>query len=196
MHRVTRPLLVLLAIAFLIEAWLWRRLEPVVGWFVACIPLRALKARLAGFVRTLPPAAALVVFVVPAAMLLPLKVAAVWLLAHKQWIAAGVVLVLAKLVGLGVTAFMFGLVRPKLLRLRWFRWLYDHVLAALGWAHRLVAPVRRRVRRIMRIIRNNQVRHAMRLFMRIRRRVQRMRKEAAQTLRTNAPRAARTVRSP
>jgi len=35
---LTRPLLVLLAIIFLVEAWLWEHLKPVVGWFVSWIP--------------------------------------------------------------------------------------------------------------------------------------------------------------
>ena len=48
MRRLTRPLLILLAIVFLIEAWLWSHLEPIVAWIVARIPLRALKARLRG----------------------------------------------------------------------------------------------------------------------------------------------------
>ena len=52
MRLATRPLLVLLAIVFLIEAWLWRHLEPVVEWLVARIPLRALKARLGAWIET------------------------------------------------------------------------------------------------------------------------------------------------
>ena len=92
MRRLTRPLLILLAIVFLIEAWLWRHLEPIVEWIVAWLPLRALKVRLAGIIRKLPPAATLVVFVVPIAALFPLKVLGLWLLAHKYWFAAGGVL--------------------------------------------------------------------------------------------------------
>jgi hypothetical protein len=45
MRWLMRPFLVLLAIVFLVEAWLWRHLEPVVATIVARIPLRALKAR-------------------------------------------------------------------------------------------------------------------------------------------------------
>ena len=136
MRRITRPLLILLAIVFLIEAWLWRHLGPIVEWIVAWLPLRAVKARLAGIIRKLPPAATLVVFVVPVVVLFPLKVLGLWLLAHKHWIAASGVLVFAKLVGLAVTAFVFEVTRPKLLQLRWFRWLYEHVLVWLDWAHR------------------------------------------------------------
>ena len=133
--------------------------------------MRAVKARLAGIIRKLPPAATLVVFVVPIAALFPLKVLGLWLLAHKYWFAAGDVLVFAKLVGLAVTAFVFEATRPKLLQLRWFRWLYEHVLVWLDWAHHLVAPVRRRIRRLLRILRAKQTGRALRLLWRIRRRM-------------------------
>ena len=118
MRRLTRPLLILLAIVFLIEAWLWRHLEPIVEWIVARIPLRAVKAWIAGIIRKLPPAATLIVFIVPVAVLFPFKLLGLWLLAHKQWIAASDGLVLAKLVGVAVTAFVFEVTRPKLLQLR------------------------------------------------------------------------------
>jgi len=194
-RRITRPLLILLAIVFLIEAWLWRHLEPVVAGIVAWLPLRAIKARLAGIIRKLPPAATLVVFVVPVAALFPLKVLGLWLLAHKYWIAAGGVLVFAKLVGVAVTAFVFEVTRPKLLQLRWFRWLYERVLMGLDWAHRLVAPVRRRIRRLLRILRAKQTGRALRLLWRIRRRMRATRANPALPLSANAAGAARTAQT-
>src|SRR6476620_4424043 len=106
MRRLLRPLLVLLAIVFLIEAWLWRRLKPVVAGIVALIPLRRIKRRLKAAVEWLPPQAALLLF--------PLKLVAVWLIAHKYWLTATVVFGFAKLVGLGVTAFVFEMTKPKL----------------------------------------------------------------------------------
>ena len=42
MRRLLQPIWVLLAIIFLIEAWLWDHLEPIVAWFVALLPLRAM----------------------------------------------------------------------------------------------------------------------------------------------------------
>ena len=192
MRRLTRPLLILLAIVFLIEAWLWNHLEPWVEWIVARIPLRAVKARIAGIVRKLPPVASLVVFAVPVAALFPFKLLGLWLLAHKHWIAASIVLVLAKLVGVAITAFVFEMTKPKLLKLRWFRWLYQHVLAWLAWAHHLVAPIKRRIKRLLRIFRPKRAGRALRLLWRIRRR---MRAEAA-AVRADARRAARTAQSP
>ena len=196
MRRLTRPLLILLAIVFLIEAWLWRHLEPVVERIVALIPLRAVKARLAGLIRTMPPPAALIVFIVPALLLFPLKFLGLWLLAHKHWIAAGLVIVFAKLVGLAVTAFVFEVTRPKLLQMAWFRWVYERVLMGLDWAHRLADPVKRRIRRLLRIFRPKRAGRALRLLWRIRRRMQRERRETRLAIRANAPRGAPTVQSP
>lgn len=192
---MTHPLLVLLAIVFLIEAWLWRRLEPIVEWVVARIPLRAVKTWVAGTVRKLPPVATLIVFIVPVAALIPFKLLGFWLLAHKHWLAAGIVLAAAKLFGVAVTAFVFEVTKPKLLKMAWFRWLYEHVLAWLDWAHRLVAPVRRRIRRLLRIFRTKRGGRALRLLRRIRRRMRAERK-AAGVIRADAPRAARTAQSP
>ena len=196
MRRITRPLLILLAIVFLIEAWLWRHLEPIVERIVAWLPLRAVKARLAAAIQKQPPAATLVVFVVPMVTLFPLKLLGLWLLAHKYWIAASGVLVFAKLVGVAVTAFVFEVTRPKLLQLRWFRWLYEHVLVWLDWARRLVAPVRLRIRRLLRILRAKHSGRALRLLWRIRRRMRADRKSPSLPLSANAARGVRAPQTP
>jgi len=169
MRRVTRPLLVLLAIVFLVEAWLWRHLEPIVAWLVACLPLRAVKRWLTAALEWLPPPAALIVFAVPAALLFPLKLAAIWFLAHQQWIAAAMVLVVAKLGGVGITAFLFEVTKPKLMTMGWFRWLYARVLLALDWAHRLVDPIKRRAQALLRLFAPKRASRMMRLFWRVRR---------------------------
>jgi hypothetical protein len=171
MRRLTRPLLVLLAIIFLIEAWLWGHLKPIVAWVVAWIPLKALKAKLAAWIDTIPPQAALLVFIVPGILLFPLKLLTLWLLAHKHLLLAGLVFTFAKLVGLGVTAFVFEATKPKLLQMAWFRWLYEHILIWLAWAHELVDPIRDRIRRVMHLLRPKRAGRAMRLFWRIRRRM-------------------------
>ena len=197
MRRLIHPLLVLVAIVFLIEAWLWNHLQPVVAWVVARIPFRAVKAWIAGTVRKLPPAATLIVFIVPLAMLFPFKLLGLWLLASQQWIAAAAVFLLAKLFGVAVTAFVFDLTKPKLLKMAWFHWLYQHVLAWLDWAHQLVAPIRRRIRRFGRILRSEQSGRALRLLWRIRRRMRAAARVAPRpALSANAGGAARTAQTP
>jgi len=194
-RRLTRPLLILIAIVFLIEAWLWRHLGPVVVRVVARIPLRAVKVWTAGALRKLPPPAALVVFIVPVVALFPFKLLGLWLLANQQWLGATVVLVFAKLVGVAITAFVFEVTKPKLLRMAWFRWLYEHVMAWLDWAHRLVDPTKHRIRRLIRVLRAKQTGRALRLLWRIRRRVQAARRAAKVGLSANAADAARSAQA-
>jgi hypothetical protein len=113
---------------------------------VALIRLPALKARLAAWIERLPPAATMLVFLIPVLLLLPVKFLGLWLLARGAWIKAAGTLVLAKIASMGVTAFIFGLTKPKLLQLGWFRWVYVRVVAALAWAHRQIEPFKQRVR--------------------------------------------------
>jgi len=172
MRRLLRPFLILLALIFLFEAWLWTHLAPIVAWVVVRIPLRAIKERIAAWIEHLPPTATLVVFIVPVVLLLPLKFLGLWMLAHGYWLGAVGVLALAKMVSLGVTAFIFDLTRPKLLQLAWFRWLYERVMVWLVWAHELVDPIRRRLRIAFRMFAPRRAGRTLRLLARIRRRMQ------------------------
>jgi hypothetical protein len=146
MRRLLKPLWVLLALVFLFEAWLWSHLAPVVAWLVERIAWRRLKERVAAWIEVLPPYATLLVFLVPAALLLPVKLLGLWFLAHGWWLSAMALLVGAKIVSTGITAFIFDVTRPKLLQLAWFRWLHEHVMAWLAWAHALIDPIKERIR--------------------------------------------------
>jgi hypothetical protein len=196
MRRWLHPLLTLLAIVFLIEAWLWSHLEPIVEWIVARIPLRPVKAWIAGTIRKLSPTATLIVFVVPAIVLFPLKLLGLWLLANKHWIAAGALILFAKLVGLAVTAFVFEMTRPKLLQLRWFRRIYEQVLSWLAWAHRLADPITRRIEMRLQMLRPGRAGRMLRLLWRIRRRMRATRRAQAFAFTSDAPRAAPTAQAP
>jgi hypothetical protein len=146
MRRLTKPLLILLAVAFLLEALLWEHLRPVVAAVVNVIAWDRLKTRLATLVEKLPPWAVLIVFAIPFIVLLPLKFLEVYFIVHHQWTAAIFILVLAKLLGLGVTAFIFDVTRPKLLQMAWFRWLYDLMLVWLAKAHAITDPIKHRIK--------------------------------------------------
>ena len=171
LRRLTRPLLILLALVFLFEAWLWEHLKPVVARIVGWIPLAALKARITAAIEHLPPYATLFVFLVPVVLLLPLKFLGLWMLAKGFWLGAVAVLGLAKVVSLGVTAFIFELTRPKLLQLPWFRWLYEHMLVWLAWAHGLVDPIKQRLRRVFYVFSPGRAGRTLKLLRRIRRRM-------------------------
>ncbi len=167
MRRVARPFLILLALLFLLEAWLWTRLEPIVAWAVGLIPLQGLKARIAAAIKRLSPAATLIVFAIPFVVLFPLKFLEFWLLAHRHWVGAVLTLIAAKLLGLGITAFVFTAARPKLLRMPWFARFYEWVMWLLACAHALVDPLKERIRRWLRMFSPARAGRAGRLFRRI-----------------------------
>jgi hypothetical protein len=145
LRRLLQPLWVLLAIVFLIEAWLWDHLEPVVAWFVSMLPMRAFKQWLADRVDALSPAMTLIVFAVPVIPLFPLKLVGLWLLAHEYWTSAIFTILFAKFVGVGVTAFVFDVTRDKLLEMNWFEKLYEFIMALREKAKALVEPIKQRI---------------------------------------------------
>jgi len=146
MRRLLKPLWVLLALVFLFEAWLWEHLRPLAAWVVSLIAWDRLKARVAGTIEHLPPYPTLLVFLIPVILLFPLKLLGLWMLAHGSWLGAMAVLAAAKIVSMGVTAFIFDITRPKLLQLPWFRWFYEHMLVWLAKAHALIDPIKLRMR--------------------------------------------------
>jgi hypothetical protein len=148
-RRLLQPFWVLLAIVFLIEAWLWDHLEPIVARVVALIPLQTFKAWLADRVDALSPAMTLIVFAVPVIPLFPLKLVGLWLLAHEYWLSAAFIILFAKFIGVGVTAFIFDVTREKLLEMRWFEATYDFIMGLRSKAAALVNPIKQRIREIL-----------------------------------------------
>ena len=135
MRRWLRPLWIVLALLFLLEAWLWDHLEPLVAWAVNLIPWGRFKLRLVRLIDALPPWATLFVFVIPFIVMLPLKFLEVYFLATRNWLGAIAVILFVKLVGLGITAFIFDVTRVKLLQMAWFARVYEWFLWARGWSH-------------------------------------------------------------
>ena len=149
LRRLLQPVWVLLAIIFLIEAWLWDHLEPIVARVVAIIPLARFKQWLTERVDALPPAMTLIVFVAPIIPLFPLKMAGLYLLTHEYWLTGVSTFLFAKMLGVGVTAFVFDVTRDKLLEMHWFERLYELVLKLRAKAAELVDPIKRRIRELI-----------------------------------------------
>ena len=80
--------------------------------------------------------------------------------------------VFAKLLGVGVAAFIFDVTRPTLLQMNWFRRLYEFVLMIRARAVELVAPVTARIKAMLKMFRANSSSRWMRLIQRIRHRMQ------------------------
>src|SRR5262245_18662840 len=171
LRRLLQPFWVLLAIIFLIEAWLWDHLEPIVAKIVALIPLRQFKQWLSDRVDALSPAMTLIVFAVPVIPLFPLKLIGLWLLAQEYWLTAAFTLLFAKFAGVGITAFIFDVTREKLLEMRWFEAVYDFIMRMRYKAKALVEPIKQRIRDMLRGDGDGWSSRTLRLIQRFRRSV-------------------------
>jgi hypothetical protein len=169
-RRRSHWLWVVLALLFLAEAWLWDHLEPIVARVVNQIPWGRLKVKLRRLIEVLPPWATLFVFIIPFILMLPLKFLEVYFLATGNWFGAIGVIVFVKIVGLGITAFIFDVTRRKLLQMAWFRRMYEWFLELRKWAHGITEPVRERVRQLLWLMKPGRVGRFLRRFMRLRRR--------------------------
>ena len=172
-RRWLRPLWIVLALLFLLEAWLWDHLEPLVARVVNLVPWGTLKEKLARLIEHLPPWAVLFVFIIPFIAMLPLKFLEVYFLATGNWLGAIGVIIFVKLVGLGITAFIFDVTRDKLLQMAWFRRMYDWFLWLRTWAHDITEPVRERVRQLTWLLKPQRAGRFIRRLMRLRRRAYR-----------------------
>ena len=118
--RLLRHLLQwLLALLVLFEEWGWEPLQRALGRLARLPPLAALE-RAIGRLRPYP---ALAVFALPALALLPVKLAALGLIAKGHALLGVSVVVAAKLLGTALVARLYQLTQPALLQLDWFaRW--------------------------------------------------------------------------
>ena len=106
--RAARPILrgvlqMLLALIIVFEEWGWQPLADLLGRLAKWRPWAAVETAIA----RLPPYAALVVFALPSALLLPLKFLAVFLVARGQIVMAGLLFLAAKVVATALIARLF-----------------------------------------------------------------------------------------
>ncbi|MFZ3083557.1 hypothetical protein [Rhodoferax ferrireducens] len=125
----------LLALLILFEEWGWEPLQRALAWVGRLPGLRWLEAR----IRALPPYAALALFLLPTAMLLPVKLLALWLIGQGKMWAGTLVILGAKLVGTAIVARLFALTQPALMQLAWFARLFTRWVS---WKEALLAQVR------------------------------------------------------
>jgi hypothetical protein len=141
----------LLALLILFEEWGWEPLKRAMAWLMRSPALAWIERGVA----RLPPRAALAAFVLPTLLLLPVKLAALWLVGRGQAMLGLAVIVAAKLFGTALLARLFQLTQPALMQLAWFargylRWTAwkSALLVQLraSWAWRVGRIVKRRMR--------------------------------------------------
>ncbi|WP_432380093.1 hypothetical protein [Duganella sp. P38] len=140
LHRFQRwlfaPLVYLAALLLLLEDWLWHLGARLMRRLAQWPPLHRLEA----WICRLRPKAALVLFVAPATLLFPVKLLALWAMAHGYPLTGVTVIVLAKLGGAAAVARLYLLTRPVLLSIVWFAALLAWFLALKArWIEKLRA---------------------------------------------------------
>jgi hypothetical protein len=124
-----------LALLILFEEWGWEPLQRALVSLSERLRLRWLEPR----IRALPPYAALALFSLPAALLLPVKLLALAAIGQGHVVLGATVIVAAKILGTAVVARLFTLTHPALMRLGWFAACFARWTA---WKASLLAEVR------------------------------------------------------
>jgi hypothetical protein len=149
-----RPLLLLLAIVFLVEAWVWQGCVAVGRQIIALIPWTRVKARIAAAIAKMPAPVALIIFLIPLAIVEPFKIVALWLIAVGHPFLGALGWIAMQFAGVGLVAVAFDLTRDKLLSMPWFVWVYERFLAFHAYAHGLVEPYKAAALRELRALRD------------------------------------------
>ncbi|MCV2358404.1 hypothetical protein LNV08_05395 [Paucibacter sp. TC2R-5] len=114
------PVRLLLALLILFEEWGYQPLARLMARLGRLPVLRQLE----DLITRLPPAAALAVLLLPALLLLPVKLLALLLIGSGRFGLGLSLVILAKLAGTAIVARLFQLTRPALLRMAWFARCY------------------------------------------------------------------------
>ena len=135
MHNLRRfltpPLIILAALLTWCEEWLWERLKwltgilaqfPLIHWYESAI-------------LKLPPYPMMVVFLLPGTLLFPVKLLAVYWLAHGYWLASLSTIVGAKILGTAIVARSYVICHPKLMTIGWFKRLHDWLIETRDWLY-------------------------------------------------------------
>jgi len=117
-------MVIIAAAIMFFEEWLWDHLTTAMAWVARARVFRWLEARLA----VLPPYLAMAVFLIPGLMLLPVKIAALFLIARGHAGSGLFIIIVAKVAGTAIVARIFAVCRPALLTVNWFRHLYEWIL--------------------------------------------------------------------
>ncbi len=146
--NLPRALLLLLALAFLFETWIWDRVVAVAQRLAALVHWAEVRAALMRVVDRLPAWAALLLFGVPFIVAEGGSFVCVVLTAMGHYVAGVVGYALIKLIGFALLAAIFDLTRSKLMTLPWFVFVYDKALVFHHFALALIEPYRAAARKL------------------------------------------------
>ncbi len=134
-HALELAFVPIAAAIFFIEEVLLRTLGRAMAALAKWPPV----ARLEAWLRGLPPWGALLAFVAPSTLVLPVKLAAVWFAIHHRFGLSAASVVVGKILATALVARLYRVLRPTLVTMPWFlraeTWLF-------AWRDRLYGFVR------------------------------------------------------
>jgi hypothetical protein len=133
-RALAAPFVLLAAIIVLLESWLWDDLQRL----AAAIGRLPILRQIETFVTGLPPYAALAMFTTPSLLLIPVKLLALYFIAHGQPTLGVTTVIAAKVAGTALVARIFTLTRPKLMGIGWFARLYERFVSFNTRVHELL----------------------------------------------------------
>jgi hypothetical protein len=120
-RSIVRPAVAAAAlIYFLIDALFLSLVRPIGRWLMALPAVRRLQAWIDGTNRY----TALALFLVPVALLEPVKPLGLYLIARDRRVLGLCILVAGELVKVTLLDRVFQMTKPKLMTFRWFAWCY------------------------------------------------------------------------
>ena len=128
---LTLPLAALATIVVLFDDLVRSAVKPAVAWLASLEPIRRIEAAVA----RLPPYPTLALFLIPMAVIWPIKLYALYLIGLGHVTYGALAFVAAKVVGIGLAERLFALSRDKLLSIGWFAKGYFFVIAVRDRVH-------------------------------------------------------------
>ncbi len=119
------PFVALATIIILLEDWLWDDLQRLAAAIGRLPVFKQIETLIVG----LPPYACLVAFAAPSLLLIPVKLTALYFIAHHHATLGLLTVIGAKFVGTALIARIYTLTESKLLQIGWFARLHARFVA-------------------------------------------------------------------
>jgi hypothetical protein len=148
--KVRRTALLVLAMVFLVVAWVWDALIAVGRRIAGFIPWARFKQSFAGLVDRLPAPLVLLIFLVPFLIVEPLLVVATIAIAMGYFVLGVIAWIVLKFLAIALIPAIFDLTKPKLMTMPWFVRAYEKVMAFHDYADQIVAPYKHAAAAVLR----------------------------------------------
>ena len=125
------PLAAVATVVVLFDDLFRSAVKPALAWLASLKPVRRVEAAVA----RLPPYPTLALFLIPMAIIWPIKLYALYLIGLGHVFYGALAFMAAKVVGIGLAERLFALSRDKLLSIGWFAKGYWFVIAVRDRVH-------------------------------------------------------------